>query len=139
MASRDTRRKKAEEKRQRPTMTRRKLSMKSFISGISVDESDDTLSSFLHGFKVFPSLSLSFSCFYSFLLSLALSCSPLLSLALSCSLLLSFALSCSPLLFLALSCSLSVSLSLSFDPFAGISPSFRSNGRMSFPRNLSRL
>lgn len=41
-------------------MTRRKLSMKSFISGISVDESD-TLSSFLHGFKVFPSLSLPLS------------------------------------------------------------------------------
>jgi len=60
MASQDEEKKRKRETRT-PTMTRRKLSMKSFISGISVD---DTLSSFLHGFKVFSfSLSLSFSLF----------------------------------------------------------------------------
>lgn len=58
MASQNEEKKRKRETRT-PTMTRRKLSMKSFISGISVD---DTLSSFLHGFKVFSfSLSLSHS------------------------------------------------------------------------------
>ena len=60
MASQDEKKKRKRETRT-PTMTRRKLSMKSFISGISVD---DTLSSFLHGFNVFSfSFSLSFSRF----------------------------------------------------------------------------
>jgi len=55
-----------EEETRTPTMTRRKPSMKSFISGISVD---DTLSSFLHGFKAplfYLSLSLSLSSFLPF-------------------------------------------------------------------------
>jgi len=65
MASQDEEKKRKRETRT-PTMTRRKLSMKSFISGISVD---DTLSSFLHGFKVF-SFSLSLSPPLSFFLPL---------------------------------------------------------------------